>query len=147
MSGSRGYSTEGLLTPFTMGDGSMEASIALALAARERACCKHSKYQVGACLLSADGRMHTGINVESDTFGLTCCAERVALFKALSEGVRSFVHLACATADGGPSCGACRQLLCEYCPRDMPVVFTDARGLIVRSTTVGAMLPDPFVLE
>ena len=75
------------------------------------------------------------------------CAERTALFKALSEGATRFVHLACSTKDAGISCGACRQLLAEYCPPEMPVEFTDAAGVVGRSTTVAAMLPDPFVLS
>ena len=95
----------------------------------------------------ADGRAFTGVNVESDSYGLTVCAERTALFKALSEGARSFVHLACSTKDVGISCGACRQMLAEYCPPSMPVDFTDGDGVVGRSTTVVAMLPDPFVLR
>merc|ERR1719174_1795356 len=111
------------------------------------AACKHSKYHVGACLLGDDGTAYTGVNVESDTYGLTCCAERVALFKALSEGARKFIHLSCATVDGGISCGACRQLLAEYCPKDMECLFVDGDGVVVRSTTVARMMPDPFVLS
>ena len=121
-------------------------AIDLAISAMQHSCCKHSRYRVGACLLTTDGRAHTGVNVESDSFGLTCCAERVALFKALSEGDRSFVRLACATRDGGISCGACRQLLSEYCPADMQVLFCDNNGVVVRRTTVGSMFPDPFLL-
>ena len=77
-----------------------------AVAAMQFAACKHSKYRVGACLVSKSGALFTGVNVESDTYGLTCCAERVAIFKALSEGHTSFAGLVCATADGGISCGA-----------------------------------------
>ena len=116
-----------------------------ARAAMAHAACKHSKYRVGACLATTAGQLYTGVNVESDSFGLTICAERVALFKALSEGERDFARLACATKDGGPSCGGCRQLLREYCPAAMPVVFVSETA-IVRETTVGAMLPDAFVL-
>ena len=144
--------------------------ISSAIAAMERSCAKHSNYKVGACLTALDEssaavRSYTGINVESDTYGLTVCAERVALFKALSEGEghrhyqrinakvenensrkSHFQHLAVATRDGGISCGACRQLLVEYCPSNMPVDFTDDTGRVIRSTTVGQMIPDPFVL-
>ena len=120
---------------------------ALAMRAMANACCKHSKYRVGACLVGLSGRMHTGVNVESDSYGLCCCAERCALFKGLSEGERHFAMLVCATKDGGISCGACRQLLREYCPPAMPARFVDEAGRVVRDTTVGAMLPDPFVLE
>merc|ERR1739848_756489 len=118
----------------------------MGLSVMSYACCKHSHYKVGACLQSASGRVYTGVNVESDTYGLTCCAERVALFKALSEGERDFVLLVCATKDGGISCGACRQLMSEYCRRDMPTLFVNTKGEVVRRTTVEAMMPDPFVL-
>uniref|UniRef100_A0A7S2IGV2 CMP/dCMP-type deaminase domain-containing protein n=1 Tax=Haptolina brevifila TaxID=156173 RepID=A0A7S2IGV2_9EUKA len=124
-----------------------DAATQCAIAAMERACCKHSCYQVGACLVGASGKLHSGVNVESDSYGLTVCAERVALFKALSEGERDFVRLVTATKDGGMSCGACRQLLAEYCASHMPTVFVTADGTVARDTTVGAMLPDPFVLK
>ena len=76
------------------------------------------------------------------------CAERVALFKALSSGTTQFVHLACSTGNGGPSCGACRQLLAEYCPEDMECIFTAGpHGDIIRRLTVAELCPDPFVLE
>ena len=113
----------------------------------QNACCKHSGYQVGACLQSAAGCLYTGINVESDTYGLTCCAERTALFKALSEGERQFSLLVTATKDGGISCGACRQLLSEYCNGNMRTLFVDKEGKVVRDTTVAKMLPDPFILS
>ena len=128
-------------------DDELTAATRSAMSAMRNACCKHSKYRVGACLVATNGRMHTGINVERDSYGLTCCAERVALFKALSEGDRDFRLLTCATQDGGMSCGACRQLLAEYCPSVMRVVFVDGQGRIARDTTVGAMLPDAFVLR
>ena len=99
-----------------------KAAVAASVAVMKQSCCKHSKYKVGSCLVSDSGALFTGINVESDSYGLTCCAERVALFKALSEGVKRFRFLVCSTAGGGTCCGACRQLLCEYCPASMPVV-------------------------
>ena len=134
--------------PASRRQGSSEAmtAIAAARAAMANSCCKHSHYRVGACLEAQGGRRYTGVNVESDSFGLTICAERVALFKALSEGEREFVSLVCATRDGGPSCGGCRQLLREYCEPCMPVLFVSTTA-VVRETTVGAMLPDPFVLS
>ena len=124
----------------------MEGAIQAAIAARSHACCKHSGYHVGSAILARDGACFTGVNIESDSYGLTVCAERVALWKALSEGAREFAGIACATADGGISCGACRQLLAEYCPPEMRCVFVDAQGNVVRDTTVGTMLPDPFRL-
>ena len=122
-------------------------TIPLALEAMGNARCKCSGYKVGVCLITADGRTFTGVNVESDSYGLSCCGERVALFKALSEGASDFVHLACATKDAGISCGACRQLLAEYCDPSMPIDFVNTEGEIKVATTVGEMLPFPFVLR
>ena len=113
------------------------------------AACKHSMYRVGAALSAGEGIrvIRTGVNVESDSYGLCVCGERIALFKALSEGDKIFRFMAMATRDGGISCGACRQLLAEYCPPDMPVVFVAQGGDVITETTVELMLPNPFVLE
>ena len=121
--------------------------IASALGARKHAAAKHSHYRVGAALLTTTGTIFTGVNVESDSYGLAFCGERCALVKALSEGARSFAMLAIATRDGGISCGACRQLLAEYCPASMHVIFVDEGGEVVVERTVGQMLPEPFVLN
>jgi cytidine deaminase len=88
-----------------------------ARAARLRAQAPFSKFQVGAALETADGRIITGCNVENASYGLTVCAERVALLKAISEGHRSFVRIAIVADTGPPTppCGACRQLLWEFC--------------------------------
>lgn len=90
---------------------------AAALAARENAHAPYSKFRVGAALEDADGRIHSGCNVENATYGLTLCAERVAVFKAISEGAREFRRIAIAadTATPTPPCGACRQILWEFC--------------------------------
>src|SRR6187399_3279513 len=90
--------------------------VAAARAARENAVAGFSGFKVGAALRTADGEVITGCNVENATYGLTVCAERVALFKALSEGRRNFTHVAVVTAAVAPTppCGACRQLLWEY---------------------------------
>jgi len=90
--------------------------VALARAARQNAFAPYSNFQVGAALLSADGRVFTGCNVENATYGLTVCAERVALFKAISEGARQFTAVAVVadTEEPTPPCGACRQLLWEF---------------------------------
>lgn len=88
-----------------------------ALAARENAHAPYSHFRVGAALQDASGRVHTGCNVENATYGLTLCAERVAVFKAVSEGARKFRRIAIA-ADSEvltPPCGACRQILWEFC--------------------------------
>jgi cytidine deaminase len=86
--------------------------------ARRQAVAPYSRFQVGAALLTADGVVIPGANVESVSYGLTCCAERVALFRALTSGEREFLAIAVVAAvDGGPApCGACRQLLAEYAP-------------------------------
>jgi cytidine deaminase len=90
--------------------------VAAARAARENAVARFSGFQVGAALETADGTIITGCNVENATYGLTVCAERVAMFKALSEGHRAFrsVAVVADTADPTPPCGACRQILWEF---------------------------------
>jgi homotetrameric cytidine deaminase len=90
-----------------------------AWAARDEARCAYSGFAVGAALEAADGRVFHGCNVESSSYGLSCCAERVALFKALSEGVSQFERIAVVTEAPQvcPPCGACRQLLADYAPR------------------------------
>src|SRR5262245_54379940 len=90
--------------------------LAAARSARLHAFAAYSHFQVGAALRAADGKIFTGCNVENATYGLTVCAERVALFKAISEGARQFTHIAVVadTDDPTPPCGACRQLLWEF---------------------------------
>src|SRR5438445_2172446 len=97
--------------------------------ARRRAVAPYSKFKVGAALLTAAGQIITGANVESASYGLTCCAERVALFHALTAGWRNFAAIAVvARAPGGPMpCGACRQLLAEYAPNAI-VWVADSRA-------------------
>ena len=117
-----------------------------ALHARKRAVAPYSKFQVGAALLTAKGEVVTGANVESASYGLTCCAERVALFKALTEGAKNFVAIAIvARAPKGPMpCGACRQLLAEYAPKATVWVADAAKPGAVRTFRVAALLPDAF---
>jgi cytidine deaminase len=100
-----------------------------ALAARLNAYAKFSNFLVGAAIEDIDGRIHTGCNVENATYGLTLCAERVAVFKAISEGVRRFRRVAVAadTDSLTPPCGACRQILWEFCG-DVPVVLVNLHG-------------------
>src|SRR6266481_8118128 len=115
--------------------------------AREGAVAPYSKFRVGAALLTRSGEIITGANVESASYGLTCCAERVALFRALTSGKRDFVAVAVvARAAGGPMpCGACRQLLAEYAPK-AKVWVADCRALrAVREFSVGELLPAAFV--
>jgi cytidine deaminase len=100
-----------------------------ALAARENAHAPYSHFRVGAALEDASGHLHTGCNVENATYGLTLCAERVAVFKAISEGARQFRRIAIA-ADTDvltPPCGACRQILWEFCG-DIEIMLLNPRG-------------------
>src|SRR4051794_33319409 len=92
-----------------------------ALQVRERAYAPYSGYQVGAAIMSATGKIYTGCNVENASYGLTVCAERNAIFKAISEGEREFVAIAVVTANGGSPCGACRQVIFEFMHPDAPV--------------------------
>ncbi len=115
--------------------------------ARRRAVAPWSKFKVGAALLSRSGQVVTGANVESASYGLSCCAERVALFQALTSGLRGFAAIAVvAQVRGGPMpCGACRQLLREYAPSAV-VWIADSRALkSVREFPVRRLLPEAFV--
>jgi cytidine deaminase len=119
-------------------------------AARARAgsVAPYSRFKVGAALLTETGETIGGANVESASYGLTCCAERVALFKALTDGKKNFAAIAVvARCDGGPMpCGACRQLLAEYAP-DAQVFVADSRAPgKIREFTVRELLPTAFVL-
>jgi len=112
--------------------------------AREHAYAPYSSFKVGAALLASNGRVFTGCNVENATYGLTVCAERVALWKAVSEGEREFVAVA-VVADGErpPSpCGACRQLLWEFCD-DIEVITANLRGAR-QSYHLSELFPHPF---
>lgn len=107
----------------------------------------YSHYQVGAALLTANGEIFAGCNVENASFGMTQCAERIAIGKAISEGVRDFVAIAVITEDGGTPCGACRQIIHEFATaRDITVVVADARGRY-RVTSSDALLPGGFRLR
>jgi cytidine deaminase len=122
--------------------------IAAAAKARKGSVSPYSKFKVGAALLTKSGEIIGGANVESASYGLTCCAERVALFKALTDGKKHFVAVAVvARCAGGPMpCGACRQLLAEYAP-DARVFVADSRAPgKIREFTVQELLPAAFVL-
>jgi cytidine deaminase len=121
--------------------------IRAAAEARAFASAPYSKFKVGAALLTRSGEIVTGANVESASYGLTCCAERVALFKALTSGKGNFVAVAVvARIRRGPMpCGACRQLLAEYAPAAR-VWVADSRALtVVKQFTVRELLPAAFV--
>jgi len=106
-----------------------EPLLLAALAAREHAHAPFSKFKVGAALQETEGRIHTGCNVENATYGLTICAERVAVFKAVSEGARRFLRIAVAadTESLTPPCGACRQILWEFCG-NLEIVLVNPHG-------------------
>lgn len=112
--------------------------------ARRRAKASYSGFKVGAALESSDGEVYTGCNIENASYGLTICAERVALFKALSEGAKKFVNIAVVTNAHKltPPCGACRQLLWEYCG-NIPVHLSNTSGK-VQTFRLGELLPLPF---
>jgi cytidine deaminase len=116
--------------------------------AREKAYVPYSKFGVGAVLLTKDGRIYHGCNIENAAFSMCNCAERTALFKAYSEGDRDFALLAVVADTDRPCspCGACRQVIFELCPRDMKVVLTNLKGDILE-TTVEELLPGAFTPE
>jgi cytidine deaminase len=118
--------------------------VAAARKAREHAFAPFSKFQVGAALEAADGSIVAGCNVESASYGLTMCAERVAIFKGVSEGKTRFVRVAIVTgaATLTPPCGACRQLLWEFAP-DAEVILANLAGAEKRYT-VRSLIPDGF---
>tara|TARA_B100001750_G_scaffold162246_2_gene130996 strand:- start:1550 stop:2032 length:483 start_codon:yes stop_codon:yes gene_type:complete len=145
------------------GQLSGEQLVALAIEVSNNAVAPHSRFHVGAALESEDGTIYTGCNVESDSYGLTICAERVALTKALSEGARSFNRIAIIgiqhdqngnsivegeydEAQGLGPCGACRQLLWDHC-RDIEVLGGTPSGEVGRVWRLADLLPDAFQIE
>ncbi len=115
-----------------------------AVEARAHAHCPYSGYAVGAALLSHDGRVFTGANVENVSFGLTVCAERVAVFKAVSEGVTAFRAMAVACGSGAcVPCGACRQVLWEFSP-EIRLIMADADGTVGLRSSLRELLPHAF---
>jgi cytidine deaminase len=122
----------------------MDALLEAALRARENAHAPFSNFKVGAALEDDSGRIHTGCNVENATYGLTVCAERVAVFKAVSEGARSFTRMAVAadTQVLTPPCGACRQILWEFCG-DIELVLVNLAGRTERFR-LKDLFPRPF---
>ena len=112
--------------------------------ARERAYAPYSNYRVGAALLGKSGRVYSACNVENASYGLTICAERAAIFKAISEGEREFDALAVVTSNGGAPCGACRQVFYEFVEPDAPIVISDATGQVRKVYTISELLSDAF---
>src|SRR5512146_59731 len=122
----------------------MDPLLEAALRARENAHAPFSRFRVGAAIEDEAGRLHTGCNIENATYGLTICAERVAVFKAVSEGARKFRRIAVAadTEALTPPCGACRQILWEFCG-DIEVVMANPRGK-TETHRLKDLFPNPF---
>ena len=118
--------------------------IQAALAAREQSVAPYSKFNVGAALLTASGEIFSGANVESASYGLSCCAERVALFKALTDGQRDFTTIAVASPGGAAPCGACRQLLAEYAGKAEVILISSESPDTPTVTSMADLLPNAF---
>ncbi|TDL77225.1 cytidine deaminase [Neobacillus sp. YX16] len=116
--------------------------------AREKAYVPYSNFQVGAAILTTDGKVYHGCNIENAAYSMCNCAERTALFKAYSEGDRDFKMLAVVADTDRPCspCGACRQVISELCPSDMKVVLTNLKGDTLE-ITVAELLPGAFSPE
>lgn len=114
-----------------------------AIKARLMAYAPYSQYKVGAAVLSTSGRVFSGANVENAAYPTTMCAERVAIFKAVSEGEREFAAIAVVTSNAGMSCGGCRQVMAEF-GLDTLVLIADDQGQIAQELTVRDLLPGAF---
>jgi cytidine deaminase len=111
--------------------------------ARLAAYAPYSKYNVGAALLTKSGKVYLGANIENAAYPTTICAERVAIFKAVTEGERDFTAIAVVTRDGGTPCGSCRQVLAEFAPNTVVIVANEA-GEVVRESPLHELLPGAF---
>lgn len=127
----------------TLSTETKQKLIDVAVQARQWAYAPYSHYAVGAALLTASGRIYEGVNVENAAYPTTMCAERVAVFKAVSEGERVFEAVAVVTVNGGTPCGGCRQVLAEF-GLDTVVLIANAEGRLVQETTVNQLLPGAF---
>lgn len=114
--------------------------------ARRHAYAPYSNYPVGAALRTKSGRVFTGINVENAAYPTSMCAERTAVFKAVSEGEREFDAIAVVTDNGGSPCGSCRQVLAEF-GQDTTVLIANGEGELLQETTVKDLLPGAFTPE
>ncbi len=117
--------------------------IKAAIEARQWAYAPYSEYKVGAAVLTSSGRTYDGVNVENAAYPSGTCAERVAIFKAVSQGERSFSAIAVVTSNGGWPCGACRQVMAEF-GLDTWVIIADADGNILQELPVSGLLPGAF---
>ncbi|MFN8411188.1 MAG: cytidine deaminase [Anaerolineales bacterium] len=120
-----------------------QALIDLAAEARRRSYVPYSNYPVGAALRTKSGRLYTGVNIENAAYPQTMCAERVAIFKAVSEGETEFEVIAVVTNNGGSPCGGCRQVMAEF-GLDTLVLIADGNGVLHKEMSVAELLPEAF---
>lgn len=133
-------------------NGLYSALVDHALAARENAYCEYSGFAVGAALLCADGTVYSGCNIENASYPATNCAERTAIFRAVSDGKRKFAAIAVVGGKKGqapndfcPPCGVCRQVMAEFCSADFAVLLYN--GSEIKKLTLGELLPHSFGAE
>lgn len=120
-----------------------ETLISRAVEAQKSAYAPYSHYAVGAAVLTDTGEIFDGINIENAVYPVTICAERVAIFKAISAGHKTFKAIAVATKNGGSPCGACRQVMAEF-GLDTLVLIADSKGQLMQTLTVADLLPRAF---
>jgi len=124
-------------------DEEKRSLIDLANEARKFSYSPYSNYPVGAAVRTKSGKIYTGVNIENAAFPQTMCAERVAIFKAVSEGEMEFDVIAVVTKNGGSPCGGCRQVMAEF-GLDTVVLFADGEGNLLKELTVAELLPEAF---
>ena len=117
-----------------------------AIAAARHAHAPYSKFTVGAALQTAEGQVFSGCNIENSSYGLTICAERVAVFNAMTAGSRNFTMLAIASAGAVPPCGACRQVLAEFA-ESLPILLVELTTAEIKATNLTELLPNAFRFE
>lgn len=127
----------------TLSDDERRVLIELANEARRRAYAPYSNYPVGAALRTRSGRLYTGCNIENAAYPHCMCAERVAIFKAVSDGEKEFEVIAVVTPNGGTPCGGCRQVMAEF-GLETIVLMADGEGHLLQETTVAGLLPAAF---
>jgi cytidine deaminase len=127
----------------TLTNEERQALIDLGNTARQRAYVPYSNYPVGAALRTKTGSIYTGVNVENAAYPQTMCAERVAIFKAISDGEKEFEVISVVTDNGGSPCGGCRQVMAEFA-LDMIVLMADGNGKLIKEMTVKELLPEAF---
>ena len=126
-----------------LSEDKIQELLSQAMQIRENAYAPYSRYAVGAALMSSSGDIFTGTNVENAAYSMTMCAERSAIFNAVSNGVREIIAIVVVTEDGGVSCGACRQAISEF-GKDVALFFASSQGEIVLETTISELLPHAF---